>query len=326
MAIVLATYNGEQFIQQQIESIQAQSFTGWRLYIRDDGSRDATLAVVHKMAANDSRIILVADELGNLGAIGNFGALMALALAENADYLFFADQDDVWHPRKMAEMLSVLSAMEDRHGKIPLLAHCDLAVVDAALKPIADSFVAYSRLSPTQAKLGTILCQNQVTGCACVINRALLALACPVPPGVRMHDWWLALIAAAVGKIGFLPTPLVAYRQHDGNVLGAVSLSRRIAQLLTSSRQRRLRTAVMHQSMTQAALLAQRLKSRDMAPPQVVLAQIETYATILELPSWRRAFALCHRHIKRTSSITTMLLLLRITIMSKQQRLMRSNP
>jgi len=302
VVIVMATYNGGRFIEEQIQSIQAQSYSDWVLYVRDDGSRDDTVQKVLQIERADHRVKLVRDELGNQGPIGNFSTLMEFSLERNAGYVFFADQDDVWHAEKIATMLAGVQELELTHGvQTPLLVHCDLAVVNEVLQPIANSFVKFSRLSPTTADLGLLLCQNQVTGCACLINRALLELACPVPPNVLMHDWWLALLASSTGKIGFVPRQLVNYRQHSGNVLGAISFSQRLKKLLFSTTQWKVHISVIKRSFEQAGMLEERINSRGIDLPHTVAKQINTYSQILTIAPLRRGRTLRHQKIGRNA-------------------------
>ncbi len=320
VAIVMATYNGARFIEEQIHSIQAQSYSAWMLYVRDDGSSDDTVQKIMQIQCEDHRVKLVRDDLGNQGAIGNFSALMKVALNANADYLFFADQDDVWYPEKLATMLLGIQSLERANGiTTPLLVHCDLAVVSEVLQPIANSFVRYSRLSPSTAELGVLLCQNQVTGCACVINYALLELACPVPTNVLMHDWWLALLASSVGKIGFIPKQLVMYRQHAGNILGAVSLGCRIRELLFSPRQWKLRTMVVRRSFVQAGVLEERIQARGIGSSPEILKQINTYSQILDVAPIKRLSKLHAQNIGRSASSTRLIFNLLITTLRSKQ-------
>jgi rhamnosyltransferase len=293
--IAMATYNGERFIEEQIRSIQSQTFADWRLLVRDDGSRDQTCQLVSKLAQQDGRIRLLADRRGNQGAIGNFAVLMEVALEEGADYLFLADQDDIWRPEKLSIMLAAIQELEQKAADLPLLVHCDLEVVDEGLHPIAKSFIRFSRLSPTRADLGLLLCQNQVTGCASLFNRRLLELACPVPREVLMHDWWLALLAAASGKIGFVPLPLVRYRQHGENVLGAVSFQQRLWRLLSSSHQWRRHILTIKGGIWQSRRLAERLRERRVPSTHGVVQQVDAYAHILRMPPMRRIYIL-RRH------------------------------
>ena len=282
--ILMAAYNGAQFIEQQIHSIQQQSFSEWALYVRDDGSSDDTVARVLQVVQADKRVKLIQDELGNQGAIGNFATLMELALNQNAKYVFFADQDDIWHSEKLSTMLLVMQDMEQTQGvNVPLLVHCDLTIVNDALMPVAESFMKFSRLSPATADLGVLLCQNQVTGCACMINHTLLELACPVPLAVGMHDWWLALIASAAGEIGYISKALVMYRQHSGNVLGAVSFYQRIKRLVLSPERWKKKSEAIKLSIIQAKLLAERIMSRGLKLPLSKTEQINTYVNILKV-------------------------------------------
>lgn len=298
VVVVMAAYNGGCFIEEQIRSIQAQSYADWMLYVRDDGSSDDTVQKILQIESKDVRVRLVRDEMGNQGAIGNFASLMNFSLEKGAEYVFFADQDDVWYPEKMATMLAALLELERTHGvQVPLLVHSDLAIVNEALEPIADSFVGFSKLSPATADLGVLLCQNQVTGCACVSNRALLELACPMPFDVRMHDWWLALLASAAGKIGYIPKSLVKYRQHSENVLGAVSFGRRLSRLLFSPRRWKIQAEAIKRSFVQAEMLRERMNARGHACSPRMLGQIDAYAKILSNPSLCRASKLHQQRI-----------------------------
>jgi hypothetical protein len=116
-----------------------------------------------------------------------------------------------------------------------------------------------------------------------MINRRLLELACPVPREVLMHDWWLALLAAASGGIGFIPMPLVKYRQHGGNVLGAVPFRRRSWRLLVSTRQWKKLLATFSAGIWQSRLLAERLRERRVDMHRGAIEQIEIYARILNV-------------------------------------------
>ena len=320
VVIAMATYNGGRFVAEQIQSIQAQSYSDWLLYVRDDGSRDDTVQKILQIEREDHRVKLVRDELGNQGPIGNFSTLMELALEKNADYVFFADQDDVWHTEKIATMLAGMQELELTHdASTPLLVHCDLSVVNEVLQPIANSFVKFSRLSPTTADLGVLLCENQVTGCACAINRSLLELALPVPRDVLMHDWWLALLASSVGKIGFISKPLVKYRQHVSNVLGAVSFRRRIKKFLFSLRQWKLQMVIIRRSFKQAARLEERIKERGIQLPPTILKRINVYSQILNVAQLRRVSKLRDQKIGKHTAISRWAFNFLITGMRRKQ-------
>ena len=120
----------------------------------------------------------------------------------------------------LLEAIRRLEAGAAPHG--PALVHCDLRLIDAAGRQVSGSFWKYQRLEPSNStRLAPLLVQNVVTGCASLFNRALAERASPIPEGVVMHDWWLALCCAAFGRTGWTREPLVDYRQHGRNQVGA---------------------------------------------------------------------------------------------------------
>jgi glycosyltransferase involved in cell wall biosynthesis len=224
----MATYNGERYLREQVASIQAQTFGNWRLLVADDGSRDGTVELVRELAAADQRIVLLEDATLGRGACARFFWLLdqARTQAERADYLLFCDQDDVWLPQKVEHLLEAVQQLEAAQGaRLPTLAFCDAEVVDDELKQIAPSFVAYEHFDPYALELRQLLVCNNAPGCTMLFNRAL-ADAVKTPRDlsyVIMHDWWVMLVAAALGSIAYVDEPLVRYRQHGNNTLGAVS-------------------------------------------------------------------------------------------------------
>lgn len=218
---MLATFNGELFLAQQIESILAQDYEHLRLAVRDDGSSDGTLAIIRSFVERDpERVVLLEDTLGNLGSTMNF---LQLLLSSSADYVMLSDQDDVWLPGKVSLTLAAMKKSEQRHGReMPLLVHTDLMVVDRDLSVLAKSFWKYQKINPEHDAINRLLVQNVVTGCTVMVNRSLLKLLRPIPDGAIMHDWWLALLAASFGRIGQVAAPTLFYRQHGSNAVGAI--------------------------------------------------------------------------------------------------------
>ena len=147
---------------------------------------------------------------------------------DQADYVMFCDQDDVWHPDKVRLTLRLMEQVETDLS-LPVLVHTDLRVVDGELREMDPSFQHYSGLDGHRPSLPQLLVQNVVTGCTVMINRSFGAAG--LPPGgggdMLMHDWWLALIAAAMGRAVFLDRATIDYRQHGGNVVGAMTPARR---------------------------------------------------------------------------------------------------
>jgi hypothetical protein len=270
---------------------------------------------VLNIATRDPRVQLVHDRFGNKGAVGNFARLLEHVLTHGENYVFLADQDDVWHPDKLAIMLAAMHNLEQTYlATTPLLVHCDLAIVNEILQPVADSFAAYSGLHPDSAHLGVLLCQNQITGCACLINRALLTLACPLPKNLRMHDWWLALLAVSAGKIAYLPQALVQYRQHGGNVVGAVSLLQRIIKLV---RQWQHYLNIVRRSLIQAEMVEMRIIARGVRSPDAVKTQLRAFSKILDVHPLLRARQLRQQHIGMQFSLARWAFSILITSLKK---------
>lgn len=224
--ILLATYNGAKFLPEQLRSLSDQTFQDWRLIVRDDGSTDGSLEIVKDWATETgARIRILNDGRKNLGACGNFGALLE---ASDAPYFALCDQDDVWLPQKLALMLDRLQSTEEQCGQeTPLLAHSDLRVVDAELNEIHASFWSYVDIRPPRKDrlLQDLMIENVVTGCASMGNAAMRRISLPISPDAIMHDWWLALAAAALGQLITIPQATILYRQHGSNTLGASKLS-----------------------------------------------------------------------------------------------------
>ena len=228
IAILLPTWNGEEFLAEQLDSLLAQTYQNFAVVIRDDGSTDGTRGLIAQYAAaHPHHIHVLVSDGQNLGARGSFSCLMNYALQHKQTLgmeralLMFCDQDDVWVPHKIAVSMQRMQALQEKHPGAPALVHSDLRVVDEQLNLIAPSFVAYQGLEPLRNNFGRMIVSNTVTGCTALLNEELVLLACPVPAGAVMHDWWLALVASAFGHLDYIDEALVEYRQHGRNTIGA---------------------------------------------------------------------------------------------------------
>ena len=218
--ILMSTYNGQQFLAEQIRSIQEQSYTDWTLFIRDDGSSDNTKEILKDFEHQDSRIHLIDnDKSDNLGVIKSFHKLVN---HDRADYYFFSDQDDVWLPNKLE--LSLKEA-QNYLADLPLMVYMDLKVVNQDLEIMTESMVK-SQSHHANTELVQELTENTVTGGVAMINHALAEMW-QETDDILMHDWYLALLASAFGNLVFIDQPGELYRQHSDNVLGARTLSKR---------------------------------------------------------------------------------------------------
>lgn len=220
ITILLATYNGERYLEAQLESLFKQK--GWtgKILARDDGSSDRTVEILRKYPER----IEILPTIERLGVVGNFSKLLEYC---REPYMMFCDQDDVWKDDKVQVTFDEMKRLEAVHGlEMPLLVHTDLVVVDGSLNEIAPSYWKYACLYPKKSlSLNRLLMQNVVTGCTVMVNQALAKAATPIPPQASMHDWWAALVASAIGKIGYVDQATILYRQHHKNTLGAQSFS-----------------------------------------------------------------------------------------------------
>ena len=305
--VVLSAYNGSRHIAEQIESIRAQSFTEWKLIVRDDGSTDNTVEIVKSFAARDSRISLVSDSLGNIGPWASFGELLKIARDSGADYAFLSDQDDVWLPDKIEVQLPLL---ERKPGQ-PALVHSDLKVVDENLKEIHTSFKEFQRASyDASDPLRTLLIHNAVVGCTIGVNRALLDFGLPIPDGV-WHDWWLALCAASTGVVESTRAPSVLYRQHSANVVGGAEPPRRsfLSSLATHPfAYTRQSLRAFNDGLVHAFRLRERMKERGV--DALRMKRVDDYCEAFEsrgMISRLRAYRDSRARPRRTTSRTVML-------------------
>jgi len=221
--VLLATRTGERFLREQIDSLLGQDYPAVRVLARDDASHDGTAAILSHYAEQvPERFTLLPDRVPSGAAQWNFLRLMRAA---TAGYVCFADQDDVWLPSKISHSMRVMQGLEKRFGtSVPLLVFSDLRVVDESLHTLHASYWEHERIQPGDiATLSRMMLQNVVTGCTALLNRPLLELALRMPPEAPMHDYWVALIASAMGHAEPLREATVLYRQHGGNVVGATS-------------------------------------------------------------------------------------------------------
>jgi len=224
--ILMAVYNGEAFLAEQIDSILRQSDGRWHLTVSDDGSTDGSGAIIDGyVRRHPDRIArhISGRRFGN--ARDHFFHLMAQC---DADYMLFSDQDDVWYPDKVARTRQALEAVEATWGSdMPVLVFSDQTPTDAELTPLAPSLMRYQNQYFGHFDYRGILMQNVVTGGAMGINRALARLGGRFGDSSRiiMHDWWLAVVAARFGRIVYIDESLGAYRQHGGNAVGAKNVN-----------------------------------------------------------------------------------------------------
>lgn len=208
VAVLLSTFNGAAFLSEQLASLGKQHEADVFLHARDDCSQDDTVAVLRAHADRWPELARV-ESGENLGVARSFFTL--LATAPHADYFAFCDQDDVWLPDKLARAVAAIA----REGG-PALYCSNVTLVDENLAPFGNS--------PAQSdtRLAHLLFENIAIGCTVVLNRAAREVILAQDPGEAavMHDWWCALVIAALGHVHYDPQSSILYRQHGKNVVG----------------------------------------------------------------------------------------------------------
>ena len=252
IAILMSTYNGKAYLQEQLRSVLEQTVSDFLLLIRDDGSSDGTPDLLREIS--DPRVRLILGE--NLGPAGSFFALLEAARQENADFVFFCDQDDIWMPDKLERFLAEM-------GKCPAgpaLVFSDFAMIDGSGSVTGDSYTAMAQLRiPADGNFfPKLLAQPYVFGCASVLNRELLELVKDPPAGIEMYDCWIALVASLLGTVRYLPQSTIYHRFHSSNATGRSgmnSLAARVRRVTQNFQKQAENTAL---RLRQAQLLLDR--------------------------------------------------------------------
>lgn len=211
VSIAIGTYNGERFLREQLDSVLSQTYKHLEIIICDDRSNDDTCNILREYACKDSRIKLFYNT-ENLGLVKNFDKAISLCSGE---YIALCDQDDIWDPNKIAVLL-------DNIGDA-LLIHSDATLINAEGAIFSTSYTSYSQKKLYSNFKYYALGNNNVTGCTALFRSELRPYILPIPKQTTVHDWWIALIASNHGKIHYCSQPLINYRQHDSNLIGAAS-------------------------------------------------------------------------------------------------------
>lgn len=201
ISVCMTTYNGEKFVCQQLRSITAQLGTADEIIVSDDGSTDSTLAAIESMG--DSRIKTI-EGPRRRSPVWNFENALRHA---KGDYIFLADQDDVWKPGKVSTMMEWLKRYD--------CVVSDAEMADESLRVIEKSYYSVHHTKP--GRWYNLFVKNGYMGCCMAFTRRVLDAALPFPHGIAMHDLWLGNVAAFRFSVKFIHEPLVTYRCHGGN-------------------------------------------------------------------------------------------------------------
>lgn len=235
--IMMASYNGHDYLEQQIKSIQAQRITNWHLIVQDDGSNDDSVDIIRKMSENDDRIELWINNSEKHGPYYNFHSLINKCKKYlDYDYYLFADQDDVWKEDK----LNIFREYAQKENKEdPLLIYGDMCIVDDETKLVNTSINSVMNNQYTNAT--SVFFTNFVFGCNLMVNNTLFRLVPPVDldkeyVAFLSHDNLYTKFAAILGKIVYIPEQTMMYRRHGKNVTAkqdySIGISRIIARIM----------------------------------------------------------------------------------------------
>lgn len=308
--ILLATHNGEAYINKLIVSIRCQTEHDWQLVISDDHSTDATREVIAKWEAEDPRIGRLAGTKARLGVKDNFNYLLESAADSEAELVFLCDQDDVWREDKLERMLAA-SRHHDSGDPLLVVSRCKLigpaghdcpggGALNAAIKDVPEASVA------------DVCSRNLVPGCLMAFTPPLISLACPIPSSAIMHDWWLLLLTKGAGlRVVLIDEPLVAYRQHTGNIVGAPTRRQAVETLLKRGpRQGEDFLATFDQAQAAQARLQQKV---HLSPP---LQQLGEYTALLQIVRLRRIFSALRLGIRKSRPVLLAVFLFRLLLVA----------
>ena len=227
VGVLIATYNGGKYLEEQIDSILNQCSCNTTIFVHDDGSIDSTNEILCKYQKENPERFMVIEGRSTGSSKANFMFIIERALHYDIDYFFFADQDDVWESDKVEIMMNEMHNAE-RDGK-PCVVFSDMKVVDENLQVIAPSFFDYIDADPKRIMPNQLIMQSFIAGCSMLVNRKAAELSTMYMniENIFMHDWWLALIGTYIGDLVYVKNQLVLYRQHGTNQIGAHAFSKK---------------------------------------------------------------------------------------------------
>lgn len=270
VTVLVTIHKGEKYLKELIDSLLNQTHKDLTIVLSNDCGDDECAVIMNDYLKNYPEKIVVRFPNITGGAKAHF--IYLIDEFKESDFIMLADQDDVWLPDKVEKTLSLMLKGDTSR---PRLVHTDAYLTDESLNVTADSFKKFATI-PKDISFNRLLAENIVQGASAMINSALAKLAAPDDKNIVIHDWWLALIASAVGEIAYLDEPTFYYRQHSENVIGALEKPKSFSYIL-----RRLKSDVkndINKSRRQAASLLKRLENNipeDKAEAALLFSQFE---------------------------------------------------
>ena len=298
--IVLATYNGEKFIREQLDSLLAQSHENLSIEVCDDGSTDGTVAVIEEYMTRDARVSLHKNP-ENLGYVKNF--LEGIKRSQ-APYVMFCDQDDIWNRDKVEITLETMKQAEKEVPEKPILVFTDAMNFDSITGEKQGLFHKTSHLDVKKVDTAHLFMENKCIGCTMMMNHAVFSYLDELPDEIRVHDWWIALICSHFGTIRYLPQATLRYRQHEGNQIGGSSYSGYLKRRLANVKKQR---QILVQTYRQGAAFL-RLFGERMDEKQRLVA--EQFAGMEKAGFWGRRYRMLRYGFQKSGCIRNIGLLL----------------
>ena len=202
ISVCIATYNGERFIQEQIDSILCQLSSDDEIIVSDDGSTDDTISIINSI---DDKRIRVIEGPRKQSPTSNFECALK---ASKGDYIFMSDQDDVWKPNKVKICMEWLQRYD--------CVVSDAEVTDSSLNPLYPSL--YAIMQVRQGRIYNTIWKNGYTGCCMAFRRNVLEASLPFPKDIPMYDIWIGNVAAYKYNVKFIPDTLIYFRRHEDTI------------------------------------------------------------------------------------------------------------
>lgn len=204
VSVAMATYNGEKYIKEQIDSILNNLEKNDELIISDDGSKDNTRRIIETIQKTDNRVKLFDGP--KMGVKQNFGNAIKNCSGE---YIFLADQDDIWNDKKVEKVLKVF-----KDENVTLVIH-NCEIVNESLEKTDKTFFEFRNSGKGIIKN---IWKNTYIGCCIAFKGKMKDKILPIPNDIEMHDQWIGIINEKYGKSYFLDECLIKYRRHSNNV------------------------------------------------------------------------------------------------------------
>lgn len=217
--ILMATYNGEKYLAEQLDSIINQTYHNWNLLIRDDNSTDKTLEIIQNYHKKDKRIKILKDNKGNIGIVRNFEELLK---SSESEFIMFSDQDDIWVENKLDMYLKMIEKIKNKGFMI----HSDAILFDKNKSNILkDTFISKKAIN---RGLENVFFNYFVQGATILISKEIKNFILPFPKEVYLHDRYIHLISELFFERIFVNKALIYYRQHGDNQIGAKNTIREL--------------------------------------------------------------------------------------------------